>query len=239
VKKTGFHIVVALVVVLELVMLGRQFRARAKLSGENQALELLAVRLAAAENAPLARLGATAADSSSRSGSQRDELNRLESQAQDQQRRIQDLQAALAALPTLPAFQSLAGSNRFVNIPKAAWTSSGYSTPEAALESMLWATLQGDLDTLRASLTPAELERRNKGAWKGKTDSEIADAGMQGLSQVSGIQVLNLQRPSDTSAHFTVYVSGLPQPDQPLWMDMLLIDGEWKSDAREHRLAGN
>jgi hypothetical protein len=237
-NKSRFHILAALVVVIELVILRQQSQARSKLHAENQALELSAGRLTAlvAENRRLTH--EVLAGSSSPTGSQLDELIHLRSNVENQQHQIQDLQTKLAALSTLPSFQSLSGSNRFVNLTKESWASSGYSTPEAALESMLWATTHGDVNAVRASLTPTELERRNNGAWKGLTDSEIAAAGVQGLSQVSAIQILNLQMMSESDAHFTVYISGLEQPDQPLWMDMKLIDGEWKSDASEHRLAG-
>jgi hypothetical protein len=237
-NKSRFYILTALVVVIELVILRQQSQARSKLRAENQALELSAGRLTAlaAENRRMAH--DVLAGSSSSAGSQLDELIRLRSNVENQQRQIQDLQTELTTLSTLPSFQSLSGSNRFVNLTKESWASSGYSTPEAALESMLWATAHGDVNAVRASLTPAELERRNNGAWKGMTDSEIAAAGVQGLSQVSGIQILNLQMMSESDAHFTVYISGLEQPDQPLWMDMKLVDGEWKSDASEHRLTG-
>jgi len=237
-NKSRFHILAVLVVVIELVILRQQSQARSKLRAENQALELSAGRLTAlaAENRRLAH--DILADSSSPTESQLDELIRLRSNVGNQQRQIQDLQTKLADLSTLPSFQSLSGSNRFVNLTKESWASSGYRTPEAALESMLWATAHGDVNAVRASLTPAELERRNNRAWKGLADSEIAAAGMQGLSQVSGIQILNLQMMSESDAHFTVYISGLEQPDQPLWMDMKLVDGEWKSDASEHRLTG-
>ncbi|HEY4414371.1 MAG TPA: hypothetical protein VGO57_01670 [Verrucomicrobiae bacterium] len=239
-NKSGFYILVVLIGVIELAMLWRQSEARAKLRAENQTLELQAGQMTAlvAENRHLTQNISAAADVTSIAGQQMEELNRLRNEVEARQRQIQDLQAELAVQPTLPAFQSLSGSNRFVNLTKESWASSGYSTPEAALETMLWATLHGDVATVRASLTPVELARRNNGAWKNKTDSEIANAGMQGLSQVSGLQILNLQMMSEDDAHFTLYVSGLKQSDQPLWVDMKLIDGEWKSDGSEHRMVG-
>ena len=230
-NKPKIYILAVLVAAVELVWLGQQHQAQAKMRAENLALAAEAGRLAAltAENRRLAH-DASAAAALATPDSQFDELNRLRIKVEDQRHELQALQTELATQPALPAFQSLSGSNRFVNLPRASWTSAGYGTPEAALQSMLWATLNGDMNAVRASLTPAELERRTTGTWKGKTDAEIADAETQSLSQATGIQILNIQMNSENEAHFTVYISGLPQPEQPLWFDMKRIDGEWKSD---------
>lgn len=230
-NKTKIYIVAALVVAIELVWWEQQHQAQAKLRADNLALAATAGRLAAltTENHRLTQAALETAGSAT-PYSQLDELNRLRSKVEDQQHDLEALQTELAAQPALPAFQSLPGSNRFVNLPRSSWTSAGYATPEATLQSMLWATANGDMNAIRASLTPDELKRKTTGAWKGKTDAEIADAETQSLSQATGIQILNIQMTSENEAHFTVFISGLPQSAQPLWFDLKRIDGEWKSD---------
>ncbi len=230
-NKTWIYILAILVAAIELVWLGQQYQAQAKMRAENLALAAEAGRLGelTAENNRLTNTVSAAAAQATRN-SQLDELNRLRGIVEGQHRELQALQTKLAAQTALPSFQSFPGSNRFVNLPRSSWTLAGYGTPEAALQSMLWAVSNGDMNAIRASLTPAELERRISGPWKDKTDAEIADAEIQGLSQASGIQILNIQMTSENDAHFTVYISGLPQSDQPLWLDLKQIDGQWKSD---------
>jgi hypothetical protein len=162
------------------------------------------------------------------------ELQRLRAEVAAQRGEIQKLRTQLAAAAVVPIHQAYPATLSFVDVPKEAWAFAGFDTPESALQSMLWATLQGDVSAVRASITPAEEARRSAGEWKGKTDSEIADEGVQRLDQATGFQILNIQMFSEDQAHFTVYINGFDQPDQPLWMDMRKIGGEWKSDTAEY-----
>jgi hypothetical protein len=223
-----------------LVLVLLQHQAQVRLRGEIQIFQDTVDQLPSllAENQRLSNSIAISLDASSNYFRELAELSRLRTKADAQKHQIHELQDKLAVQSTTPSFQSLAGSNRFVNLTKAEWKFAGYSTPEAALQTMLWATQQGDVDTLRASLTPAEIARRQNGAWQGKSDSEIADAGVQELAPADGIQILNIQMPSEDDAHFTVYISGFAQPNQPLWFDLKRLDGEWKSDGSEYRLPG-
>ena len=239
-KKSKIVIFVGLVIFGEVLGLMLQQQARVRLQAEvlarqhdvNELPRLLE------ENQRLSNRVPSASVASSHLASQQDELNRLRAKVATQNRQLQELQTELAAPSSLLAFQSLAGSNRFVYLPRDAWNYAGYSTPEAALQSMLWATFQGDMSALRASLTPEELARRQSNAWKDKTEDQIAAAGMQGLASAEGLQILNIQMTSEDQAHFTLYFTGQEHPDQPLWFDLKRIDGEWKADGAEHRLTG-
>jgi predicted Holliday junction resolvase-like endonuclease len=239
-KKSKIVIIVGLVICVEVLELILQHQACVRLQAEvlarqhdvNELPRLLA------ENQRLSNRVASAAAASSNLASQQDELNRLRTKVATQDRQLQALQTELAVPSSLPAFQSLPGSNRFVYLPRNAWNYAGYSTPEAALQSMLWATFQGNMSALRASLTPEELARRQGNAWKDKTEDQIAAAGMQGLASAEGLQILNIQMSSEDQAHFTLYFTGQEHPDQPLWFDLKRIDGEWKADGAEHRLTG-
>jgi hypothetical protein len=238
-KKSKIVIIVGLVLFGEVLGLILQHQARVRLQAEVLARQDDVDELPRllAENQRLSNRVFSASVASSNLASQQDELNRLRAKVAAQNRQQQELQTELAVPPSLPAFQSLAGSNRFVYLPRDAWNYAGYSTPEAALQSMLWATFQGDLSALRASLTPDELARRQRNAWKDKTEDQIAAAGMQGLASAEGLQILNIQM-SENQAHFTLYITGQEHPDQPLWFDLKRIDGEWKADGAEHRLTG-
>jgi hypothetical protein len=159
------------------------------------------------------------------------ELQQLRAKGEAQQDEIKKLRIQLAAAAVVPIHQNYPATLSFVDIPKSEWAFAGYDTPESALQSTLWAGMQGDVNTLRDSITPAEQTRRTAGEWQNKTDGEIADQERQRLDQVTGFEILNIQMFSETEAHFTVYINGFDQPNQPLWMDMKKIGGEWKSDA--------
>jgi len=207
-----------------------QFNSQARLEADNLRLRQQIARPTSAETGSSNPVPQTQ-ESPWSSASQLMELERLRTEADTQKREIQKLEDDLAAVTLPPLPTNMPSSSVFVNIPKEAWRFAGYATPEDALQSMLWATREGDVNALRASLTPEEQQRRK---WTGKTDQEIADAGVQGLTNATGFQILKLEWLAEDRAHFSVYIDGFDQPDQPLWMDMKKIGNEWKSDASEH-----
>lgn len=239
--KLRFGLIGSLVVAGGVILLVQQHAAQVKLRADNFALLQEAGQLTplAEENARLSNRVDRAQNLPPSSTNQMAELGRLRTEVDAQKSEIEKLRNELASELAMPAFQNLPGSNRFVNLPKESWAFAGKATPEAAFQSLLWATLQGDVNSIRESITPAEQERRLQGEWKDKTDSEIADAGVQGLSKATGIQILNMQMFSQDEAHFTVYINGFEQSDQPLWMDVKRIGSEWKVDASEHHRDGH
>ena len=160
-----------------------------------------------------------------------DELKRLRAEVNEQQSEMQKLQAEISAERPEPLPPTLPFSMLCVKIPKDSWTFAGYATPKDALESMLWATREGNVPALRASLTPEEIQRRG---WSALTDEEIAAQGIQGLANASGFEILKTEALGQGDAHLTVYIDGFDQSDQPLWMDFQQIGNEWKSSSSEH-----
>lgn len=242
VKTLKFGIISAIVVAAAATLLVLQHRSGVILRAENLSLHQQIKQLAPlrAEQDRLSNEIARARTAPSSSNSHALELQRLRAEVGAQKGEIQKLRTQLAAAAVVPIHQDYPATLSFVDIPKASWAFAGYDTPESALQSMLWATLQGDVNAVRASLTPAEQARRLAGEWKNKTDGQIADEGVQRLDKATGFQILNIQMFSEEEAHFTVYINGFDQPDQPLWMDMKRIGGEWKSDASEyHRNGGS
>jgi hypothetical protein len=230
--------VCAAVAVLGAALLALEYHARVTLRADTVAFQREIDRLTplAAENELLASRLAREQALSSSSNSQSAELLSLRAEVAAQEGEIQKLRGRLAVpasdVASTPGTSS--ASPRFLRVPKESWALAGYATPESALQSMLWASREGDLDALRASLTPAELQRRMAGEWKGKPDGEIAADNVQRLGLATGFEILNTQMFSPDEAHFTIYIDGFEQPAQPLWMDVKRINGEWKSDSSEH-----
>lgn len=236
VRTFKFGITSALVMAVAATFLVWQHRSWVNLCAETASLQKQINQMTpqVAEHDRLASQTARMRSNPPASNGQFIELQRLRAEAGAQKAEIQKLQTQLAAAAVVPIHLEYPATLSFVDIPKGEWAFAGYDTPEAALQSMLWATLQGDADGVRASITPAEQARRLAGEWKDKTDSEIADQGVQRLAKATGFQILNTQMFSENEAHFTVYINGFDQPDQPLWLDMRRIGGEWKSDGAEY-----
>jgi hypothetical protein len=230
VNKLQFGVTCALVAAMAALVGLAQHGAQVKLRRENLSLQQQIHQLTPAAAWP-ERISNPLVGSPLSSASQLAELGRLRVEADAQKSEIEKLRAEIAATPIEPPPPALPFSMKFINIPKNSWALAGYATPEDALQSMLWATREGDVNALRASLTPEEQQRRG---WSGKSDSEIADEGMLGLSSATGFQILKIEMLAPDDAHLTVYIDGLAQSDQPLWMDMKQVGDEWKSDAYEH-----
>jgi hypothetical protein len=210
-----------------------QHTAQSRLRGENLLLQRRFNELTplVAGKGPPSNTFARMPGSPASSANQLAELEHLRVAVAAQKREIQKLRTELAAFTAVASIPTMPSSLRFVNIPKAAWVFAGYDTPEAAPQSMLWATREGDLNALRASLTLGEQQRRG---WNSKTDDKIVEEGIRGLNKATGFQILKTEMLSGGDAHFTVYIDGLDPSDQPMWMDMKKIGEEWKSDASEH-----
>jgi hypothetical protein len=116
-------------------------------------------------------------------------------------------------------------------IPRNAWVFSGYSTAEAAFETVMWAMSQSDLKTLAASLTPearAAFDEQLKNAPE-------ADLANQIREEYSGLQALRLDRiktGDDGSISFIVTSvetdDGVQKTRDESVMTFKNIGGEWK-----------
>jgi hypothetical protein len=108
---------------------------------------------------------------------------------------------------------------------KESWAFSGYATPEAALQSVIWAMREGDLRTLLASLTPEEMARMQK-EWGNKSDEQISADAKRGTDKLSGVRVLESNRLSDDEVVLSVYAAG--GEDKVQKISMKRYGAEWK-----------
>jgi hypothetical protein len=118
-----------------------------------------------------------------------DELNRL--QAQD--RRIQT--GASAKRESDATSSNVEELN--ISLPKGSWTFAGYGTPEAALQTMMWARREGDTKSLLASLAPEFVEKANK-AWGDMFEEELKSALPGKIPRVSDCTIWKKEAISDT-----------------------------------------
>ena len=141
--------------------------------------------------------------------------------------RLENLQLreALKTVATAPApgttTASPAGELYF---PKENWTFAGYATPEAALQSAVWAMSQGDFKTVLASVTPekrASLEKK----FENKTPEQIKAEGKREMEKVTGFRILDRKVLSDSEVMLHVFPEGENHAQKML---MRKIGAEWK-----------
>jgi len=108
---------------------------------------------------------------------------------------------------------------------KESWTFAGYATPEAALQSLVWAMREGDTKTLLASLTPEESARKAKD-WAGKSESEIGADAKHDSDKINSFRILESKTLSDDEVVLHIYVSG--GDDKVEKISMKRVGAEWK-----------
>lgn len=229
----SFSIAVLASLAVAAIALLLQHEALKKLRIERSALEtrLAQTNRLTAENERLAKQLIQSRPISFPAHAPASEIERLLRQVATQKSEINRLQNQIGNVPEIPGMESVPFSFLTISVPKNEWCFAGYNSPEAAVQSMLWGTLNKDVQTIRSSLTPDEQSRRLKKEWNGKNDSEIGEDGARRLENATGFQILKQQTSAADSIHYTVLVDGLPHPEQPLWLDVKKIGNEWKCDG--------
>jgi hypothetical protein len=203
-----------------------------RLSAENETLrrELQAAQAQASEtsNRP-AQANVPAASEEDRS-----ELLRLRNQAaqlkqatnelQKLRTQVQQLQVASQQAPTAPAANpnspGVAGP-----VPRESWAFAGYATPEATLQSAIFAMSQGDYQTFLTAMTPEEAARMQQSS-RGKTPEQVAEEGRRETARIKSFQVLGREELAPDRVMLQVYADGGDNKVQRVMMQK--VGDEWK-----------
>jgi hypothetical protein len=115
------------------------------------------------------------------------------------------------------------------------FTFAGYATPEAAVQSLLWAASKGDFETFEANMTPIEMERfKNKKA--GRSDDEIRREGIAMANALVGYKITQKDVISADEVH--LHISAPPSDDGlrsgSAVISMKKIGNEWKHAGDVH-----
>ena len=148
------------------------------------------------------------------------ELQRLRAQ-------VQQLQAAnqqIRATPAAPVATDTNAPAATGPVPRESWAFAGYGTPEATLQSAVFAMSQGDYQTFLASMTPEEAARMQK-SFEGKTPEQIAEEGRRETAKASSFQILAKQELAPDRVVLNVFVAG---EDRAQRIMMQKIGEEWK-----------
>src|ERR1035438_6893405 len=132
----------------------------------------------------------------------RQQTNRLHTlQDQNQQLRIALISKNISQ--NSPATNVPAKASPLAVYPKASWAFAGYATPEAAFQSLNWASANGDLNRLLDGSTP-DMQTEIARQFANKSESDIADEIRKHFNKNTEVSILQKDVHSDTEVVLTV-----------------------------------
>jgi hypothetical protein len=108
---------------------------------------------------------------------------------------------------------------------KENWAFTGYATPEAALQSAIWAMREGDTKTLLASVTPEEMARMQK-EWGNKSEAQVSADARKGTDKISAIRILESKTLSEDEVVLSIFAAG--GEDHVQKISMKRYGAEWR-----------
>jgi hypothetical protein len=110
--------------------------------------------------------------------------------------------------------------------PRDSWSFTGYGSPDAALQTSLWAANNGDLKALMASTT-GDLRKIVEADLSGKSPEEASIKAMDEVINFKSVRVLNRETQADDTAVLTVAIEDKAETET---VKMLLkkVGNEWK-----------
>jgi hypothetical protein len=148
------------------------------------------------------------------------ELQKLRVQVQQLQESSQHPRAALAGAAPNPNAPGATGP-----VPRESWAFAGYATPEATLQSAVFAMSQGDYQTFLAAMTPEEAARMQQSS-QGKTPEQVAEEGRRETARIKSFQVLGREELAPDRVMLQVYADGGDNKVQRVMMQK--VGDEWK-----------
>jgi hypothetical protein len=227
VKSVILGVLCAAAVVGVAVWLGVGYQARVGLEEENQGLRQQVEQMGelAAENERLSNIVAQASQSQPLSEDQMRELLRLRGEVAA----LRQQGKAPGPLPNEnrqapPSAESAAPATNYW--PRASWAFAGYATPNAALQSSLWAASKGDIKTLLGSFT-GDAQKIAETLLSTNSESEVAAAVIGQLVGFKSLRVINSEVRDEDTVVITTQTDeeGGPQIKKAM---MKKVGGEWK-----------
>jgi RNA polymerase sigma factor (sigma-70 family) len=226
--KLKLGIASALVVAGVVTPLVLQHLSLVKLREQNQALQQqgeLAAQLST-ENARLSNLVAQASSARTQDDARLSELLRLRGEVgllrklTNELGRLKEENRSPAVTPQPEAV-----------VPKESWAFAGYATPEAALQTVMWAMKQGDVTTFLASLSP-EMQKSLAQQFGGKPENEIAAQLSQEVAPVAALRLDRQEVAADGAVTFTLvseqHDNGAVRTSERAVLTFRNVGGEWK-----------
>jgi hypothetical protein len=220
------------------IWLAVEHQARLSLAEEHGVLtqQVHQMSLLIARNVELSNLVASASPPPLLPDDQMRELLRLRGEAGVLRRQNLELEAvrnenrqAHAALENSPKTQRTSGAREAPTAdywPRDSWVFAGHATPDAALQTCLWAANNGDLKALLASAT-GDVRKMMEKDFAGKSESEASIKAMDEIIGLKSVRVLNREVRADDTV---VLTAAFEDRTDTHTSKMLLkrIDNDWK-----------
>jgi hypothetical protein len=212
-----------------------EHQAALRLGEEHQALELQLKQLAElrAQNEQLAIQAGQANTPPSLPEDQARELLRLRGEVGLLRQQSKDLEAVRSENRQAQAGAGIVKAAATGDYwPRDSWGFAGYASPEAALQSSLWAASSGDSKALLASTTGdarAEMEKE----FGEKPETEASIRLMDGISSLKSVRVLNREVQGDDTAVLSAEFEARDFTNTSK-LHMKRIGNEWKVAGEGH-----
>jgi hypothetical protein len=224
------------------IWLAVEHQARLRLDQENSALRQQTGQLASlvAENERLSNLVAQSSRSPSLSDEGLKELLRLRGEVgvlRQQGKELETLREenrrARTALASSFSTQSSGAAGAAATAeywPRESWALVGYASPEAALQSALWAASKGDLKALLGA-TAGEFHKEIERDLASISESQLSAKFMADTARYKSVHVLNREVQADDTVVFTTvfYDETGALPSKVL---LKKIGNEWKLSSK-------
>ena len=182
-----------------------------------------------AKNLELINLPGTATQSRPAPDEQSLELLRLRGQVGVLRAQCKELEDVRSENRAAHAVLQNKGTNNVATAdywPRDSWSFSGYGSPDAALQTSLWAANNGDLKAMLASTT-GDLHKIMEADLAGKSPEEASIKAMDEVINFKSIRVLNRETQTDDTAVLTVAIEDKTQTET-VKMLMKKVGNEWK-----------
>jgi len=156
----------------------------------------------------------------------RGQVGLLRQQSRELEKVREENRQARAALENSPKSAMAATAATADYWPQDSWAFKGYTTPDAALQSSLWAANNGDLKAVLASVT-GEMQKFIAEDIKGKSETEASIRAMDEVMGIKSIRVINRELRSDGTVVITAELEG-PAEKRTEKFEMTKIEDEWK-----------
>ncbi len=232
-NKAKVGLVVLLVVGLAVFQWTLHRAERNRLAAENQSLraQVAAMEQLEAANRSLSNRLAEARLSQGAGHLEKSELMRLRGEVgvlRQQQQAALEQKATAEAKPEARRTEAWVGSGR---IPREQWVYAGSATPEAALQSAVWAMSQGDWQTLLA-LSTSETQGLLAKEFASKSAEEIAQMLRDEAAGLPELVLDHKKQSPEGVVTFTVAVSesddGTTRTRGEAVLSFVEVNGEWR-----------
>jgi hypothetical protein len=212
------------------IWLAVEHQARLRLVEEHKALEQQVDQMTSliARNEQLSILVAQANPPQSLSDDQSRELLRLRGEVGVLRQQARELETVRnenrqAHAPERSAAEAAATADYW---PRDSWTFSGYASPDAALQTSLWAANNGDLKALLGSAT-GDLRKLMEADLQGKSENEASIRAMDEVIAFKSIRVLNRELQGEDTAVITAAIEDRTET-HTVKLLMRKVDNDWK-----------